>query len=70
MIINNWVQDNTGKDTEKTCQPITYNLNIFLRKLEILQEPQFEFGKFMEFHGEGSSFGRNARAETCSSQMR
>ncbi|KAM9041568.1 LOW QUALITY PROTEIN: small ribosomal subunit protein eS1-like [Megaptera novaeangliae] len=63
-VVNKLIPDSTGKDIEKTCQSIYLLHGVFVRKVKMLNKPQFELGKLMEQHGEGSSAGTSLVAHS------
>ena len=63
-MVNKLIPDSTGKDVEKTCQSIYLLLRVFVRKVTMLKEPNFELGNLMELHDQGSSYGKPTRDET------
>ncbi|ELV11042.1 40S ribosomal protein S3a [Tupaia chinensis] len=63
-VVNKLIPDNIGKDIEKACQSIYPLHDVFVRKVKMLKKPRFDLGKFMEFHGEGSSSGKATGDET------
>ena len=62
-VVNKLIPDSTEKDIEKTCQSIYLLHGVFVRKVKMLNKPQFELGKLMEQHGEGSSSGTSLVAQ-------
>lgn len=63
-VVSKLITDSTGKDVEKTCQSIYLLLRVFVRKVTMLKEPNFELGNLMELHDQGSSYGKPTRDET------
>uniref|UniRef100_A0A2K6M221 Small ribosomal subunit protein eS1 n=1 Tax=Rhinopithecus bieti TaxID=61621 RepID=A0A2K6M221_RHIBE len=63
-VVNKWIPDSIGKDTEKACQSVYPLHEVFVRKVKMLKKPKFELGKLMELHGEGSSSGKATGDET------
>ena len=63
-VVNKLIPDSIGKDIEKACQSIYPLHDVFVRKVKMLKKPEFELGKLVELHGEGSSSGKATRDET------
>lgn len=54
-VVNKLIPDHIDKGIEKACLPIYPLPDVFIRKLKILKQPQFEFGKIVELHGDSRS---------------
>ncbi|XP_075398868.1 small ribosomal subunit protein eS1-like [Tenrec ecaudatus] len=63
-VVNTSTPDSTGKDIEKVCQSIYPLHDVFVRKIKILKEAKFEFGKLMELLGEGGISEKTTGDET------
>ena len=63
-VVNKLIPDSIRNDIEKICQSIYLLHDVFIRKVKMLTKPNFELGKLMELHDEGSSSGKATGSET------
>ncbi|KAM5279721.1 LOW QUALITY PROTEIN: small ribosomal subunit protein eS1-like [Ctenodactylus gundi] len=63
-VVNKWILDSTGKDTEKACWSIYPLYDFFVRKVKMLKKPKFELGKLVKLHCKVSSSGKATGDDT------
>ena len=57
-VVNRLILDSIGNNIEKACQSVYLLHGVFVRKVETLKKPEFEWGVLTELHGEGRSSGK------------